>query len=470
IPTVREAIFRDLWFDEALTVREFMFLPNIKAVYFSYVIPNNHIIYTILLKLWNELYLSLPFISSRCAPDLYWRLFTVLTSVLLLAVIFIRWRQRYGLIPVTLVLFAFCFSLPFGIYATAIRGYMLSMLWIAASFEFARAWTQSPNWRTGFAYFICCLLAVGTIPSNLPALAGIVIILFPDFGFKRIFTRKFLFLALTPLAATALFYLPLYRCVAGILSLREGWRQPGADVLEVYSAFLTAFLPLIIAGVIGGFIYLRRPGKRKYLWGLTIFLLPLLIILLRRPAPFPRVFLCLWPLWMLLLTVGLTHLTAVLRKRNRRLLLTLILLITTFGWAKFCTAQRESLARTFHTQGNLDDFFYPYYMAPEHKPWQMVREIGKLSKENAVSVYISFTAEPGVILLYGQLAGLDPQLWRYDLPRPSGKLKSLPRPVRLLLKQGELPSGALEELRRRFGLESVKPLFSDKTYVLFEVP
>ncbi|MDD5727771.1 MAG: hypothetical protein PHV59_04320, partial [Victivallales bacterium] len=91
IPTVREAIFRDLWFDEALTVREFMFLPSLKAVYFAYVIPNNHIIYTILLKLWNELYLSLPFISSRCAPDLYWRLFTVLTSVLLLAVIFSRW-------------------------------------------------------------------------------------------------------------------------------------------------------------------------------------------------------------------------------------------------------------------------------------------------------------------------------------------------------------------------------------------
>jgi hypothetical protein len=461
---VRDAVFRDLWFDEALTIGEFMQLPTIGAVYRQYVIPNNHIIYTVCLKIWNQLYFSF------CSPDLYWRLFTVLTSAVLTIVIFTRWRKRYGTLPVVLLLFAFCLSLPFAIYATAVRGYMLSMLWIVVSYEFARSWVNHANWQNATGYFIFSLLAVGTIPSNLLALGAIVILLFPRFGFKRVLDWKFIFLALVPLAAAALFYLPLSDRVAAIMKLREGWWNAWSVARVVYSSFIIAFLPLLIASLAGAVVFLKCRKNRKYLWGLLVILMPLAVVFLRSPSPFPRVFLCLWPVWMLMTVAGLAHLTASVQKRKHRLVLVLILLVASFGWAKLCSANRDSLADMFHDKSNMDDFFNPYYMAPEYKPWSLIKNIQKLSGDKNIPVYITFTAEPCVILLYGRMAGIDPRLWLFDRPPPFGKVQFLPRPAWILLKQNELKGNELEKICKRFDIDTknVNPIFSNEVYAIFE--
>ena len=44
-------MFRMLWFDEVLTVDLLMKLPFFR-IYFAYEIPNNHIVFTLLEKLW----------------------------------------------------------------------------------------------------------------------------------------------------------------------------------------------------------------------------------------------------------------------------------------------------------------------------------------------------------------------------------------------------------------------------------
>ena len=462
---VRDTVFRDLWFDEALTIGEFMQLPTIGAIYRQYVIPNNHIIYTICLKIWDQLYFSL------CSPDLYWRLFTVLTSVAFIVVIFTRWRKRYGTLPVALLLFAFCLSMPFAIYSTAVRGYMLSMLWIVISYEFARSWVNHANWQNATGYFVFSLLAVGTIPSNLLALGAIVILLFPRFGFRRILNWKFIFLALAPLLATALFYLPLSDRVAAIMKLREGWWNAWSVARVVYSSFIIAFLPLLIASLTGVVIFLKRRKNRNYLWGLLVILMPLAVVFLRTPSPFPRVFLCLWPVWMLMTVAGLTHLTASVQKRKHRLVLVLILLVASFGWAKLCNAKRDFLADTFHDKSNMDDFFAPYYMAPDYKPWSLIQKIQKLSEDKKIPIYVTFTAEPCVISLYGSIAGIDPSLWIFDRPSQFGKVEYLPRPAWILLKKSELKTGKFEDICKRFNIDSksIAPIFSNEVYVLFEV-
>ncbi|MDD5596878.1 MAG: hypothetical protein PHV82_02970, partial [Victivallaceae bacterium] len=341
IPGVRDALFRDLWFDEALTAGEFMQLP-FGAVYRNYVIPNNQIIYTICLKLWNELY------PGNLSVDMYWRLFTVLCAALTVAVICFRWRKRYGLLAPVLVVFAFCCSLPFAIYATAVRGYMLSMLWIVLSLEAARIRVFKPNWRTGAAYFVFSLLAVGTIPSNLLALGAIVIFLFPYFGFKKILKWKFIYLAAAPLLATALFYLPISRRVAQILKLHEGWDSSFAVLGMVYSSFSVAFLPLLVAALAGAVIYFRKRKNAKFLWVLLILLLPVPVAFLRSPAPFPRVFVTLWPLWMLLLCAGLRHFTAFCRLHGKHLFAVVFLLAASIGWGMFCHKYSASLSGIFH--------------------------------------------------------------------------------------------------------------------------
>ncbi len=461
IPGVRDALFRELWFDEALTIGQFMELPTIGAIYHSYVIPNNHIVYTIFLKLWNY------FCPDNFSPDFYWRLFTVLTAAVTLGVIFQRWAKRYGTITVALLLFALTCSLPFEIYATAVRGYMLSMLWIVLSLEFARAWVFKANWRAGAGYFVFCLLAAGTIPSNLLALAGIVIFFFPYFGFKRIFSWKFIYLAAAPLAATALFYLPLSRNIAKILKLHEGWPS-GADVIRVvYSSFGIAFLPLLIAALAGGIIYLRKGGKRKFLWPLLILLIPLPLVLLRSPAPFPRVFITLWPPWMLLLCAGTRHLLASLRIRKKQLFLAGILLAATAGWGMFCHNYRAPLAAAFHGKRHLDDFFNPYYMAPEYKPWNLVQKIKATMGGNETPVYISFNAEPYVIVLYGRMAGIPPARWLFDNPR--GKVLNLAVGACILVKTIELERGKLREIKKRFGITTLKPLFQNGVYSVFQI-
>ena len=45
---------RPLWFDEALTVLQFAVLPSAGAIYHAYVIPNNQIIHTVLVRFFLE--------------------------------------------------------------------------------------------------------------------------------------------------------------------------------------------------------------------------------------------------------------------------------------------------------------------------------------------------------------------------------------------------------------------------------
>jgi len=453
---VRDALFRELWFDEALTIGEFMQLPTITAIYRNYVIPNNHIVYTIFLKFWNELY------PSGLSLDFYWRLFTVLTAAVTVAVIFERWRKRYGIITLALVLFAFSYSLPFEIYSTAVRGYMLSMLWIVLSLEFARVWVLKSDWRAGAGFFIFCLLAVGTIPSNLLALAGIVIFFFPYFGFKKVFKWKFIYLAAAPLAATALFYLPLSRRIAGILKLHEGWDNEFDVIRVVYSSFAIAFLPLIIAAVAGGIIYFRRVKNRKFLWPLLILLIPLPVVFLRSPAPFPRVFISLWPLWILLLCGGLRHFMASCRAWNKHLLLAGVLLAASIGWGMFCHNYRAPLAKVFHGEQHLDDFFNPYYMSSEHKPWSLIQKVKEAAGENEISAYLSFNAEPCVITLYSRMAGIKSINWIFD--KPYRKILNLSPGTWIVIKNPEELGG----IKKRFGIKT-RSLFQNGVYSVFQV-
>ena len=459
---VRDALFRELWFDEALTVGEFMYLPTIAAIYRNYVIPNNHIVYTIFLKFWNEFY------STNFSLDFYWRLFTVLTAAITIGVMFQRWRKRYGIITLSLVLFAFTYSLPFEIYATALRGYMLSMLWIVLSFEFARVWVFKAKWHVGLGYFVFCLLALGTIPSNLFALAGIVIFFFPYFGFKKVLKWKFIYLAAAPLVAAALFYLPLSWRVAEILKLNEGWDSKFDVIRIVYSSFMIAFLPLIIAAVAGGIIYLRRVKNRRFLWTLLILLIPLPLIFLRNPAPFPRVFVTLWPLWILLICIGMRHLEASVRSQNKRFIMAGVLLAGCIGWGMFCHSYRAPLAKVFHGEQHLDDFFNPYYMAPEHAPWSLIQKIKKDAGDNEITVYLSFNAEPCVIGLYSRIAGIDSINWIFDMPPPRAKVSNLAPGTWIVIKNFEFMRGELEEIKKRFGIKT-KPLFQNGVYLVFQV-
>jgi hypothetical protein len=463
---VRDAIFRELWFDEALTVTNFMMLPDPLTIYRQYVIPNNQIIYTILLKGWNGLY------QPWCSIDAFWRMLSVIFGGITIGLMYAFWKKKFSLAACLPVLIFFVCSLPFEIYSTALRGYMLSTLLIVLAWHFAGKWSVRGSTKNAIWYFVICWLAVGTIPSNILALAGIVIWFFPYFGFQRIFSRRFLLLASAPLIAALLFYLPIINQVMKIMQLREGWDDKLTCTGAVYSAFALAFLPVLLLGIWGWIISLKTPVHRKFAWRIVILLIPLPIILFRTPAPFPRVFWTLWPLWMLLIIEGLRHFYAQLSRikpviKNRIVIIALTFSAIGFLWGVGEQSIKTNASDIIVGGKALDDYFYPYYMEPSHRPFVLLRKLHKLYDGQIPPAYLTFNSEPYVIMLYGRMLGIDARNWHFDNPR--GKVERIPAGALIIMHKNEEKTGTLKNLVKRFYLRKVKKSIQEGNLAVYTV-
>ena len=194
---------RPLWFDEALTVLQFAVLPSAGAIYHAYVIPNNQIIHTVLVRFFLE---NAP---SGISLVFWLRLLPVLAGAGTVLILFCRFRRVCGVWPLTAVLTAWILSPAFVIFGTALRGYMLSCLWIALALAAALDFAEKQRGREWCIWAVTCLLAVGTIPTNLAGLAAVVLYVLPLYGETFYRKKQFWLLALTPLAMLFCFYFPI---------------------------------------------------------------------------------------------------------------------------------------------------------------------------------------------------------------------------------------------------------------------
>lgn len=213
---VQGYLFRDFWFDEALTVLNFALSEPVSNIYFNYPIPNNHIVYTLLLRFWIELQ------PASIDPVVWMRLLSVIFAGATLFLLYRLFRSQFGGVLMLPVLTATAASVPFLVYATAVRGYMLSALLVTIALRFALDYARSGSGKTLAGYAAACFLTTGAIPSNLAALGGVVLYALPLCGSKFLHRRRFWILALTPAAMFLLFYLPLARQFFGVLRLGEG--------------------------------------------------------------------------------------------------------------------------------------------------------------------------------------------------------------------------------------------------------
>jgi hypothetical protein len=458
---IRDGIFRALWFDEALTFMNFAALPGPAEIYHNYVIPNNHIIYTIALKYWAGLY------QPVVAFDVHLRLLSVILTFAAFALMIFRWKKTCGIMAVSLVCLCFAFSLPFAIYAVAVRGYMLSFLLIVAALELARLWMRGGGWKTGAGYFIVSLLAVGTIPSNIIAL-GAVVLCFAGFPLKnRKFIARFAFLAIMPLLALLLFYFPLWNVItAKILKLKEGWNDGVAAMILLYSAWAISFLPVILAAILVlPLAFGRKKSRLNAALAVLILLLPVPFFFALSPAPFPRVFFPLWPVWMYLLCCGLGRLLAFARLKKYRIaakpvLPLVIFAIVIFAWGMVQQGtQKELSAKLAGTQA-LDDYFSPYYMHSYFNPFDTVKSLQTQDEaEFPHKVYISFNADPYSIIFYGNMLGVPFDVWRFDGPR--GRVSVLEDDCRRAILSGE---GDKNQFLERFKGKTLEPLSAGQNF------
>jgi len=451
---------RDLWFDEALTYLHFARMSSPLEIYSSYFIPNNQILYSVALHYWSML------LPGGVDMVVWFRLLSSLFAAATLLVLYRRFRVRLAggaiLLP---VLVALAVSVPFLIYATALRGYMLSALLVTLALDSALDFAARPLWKRAALYALWSLGAVATIPSNLLALGGVVLFALPLFGPRFYRRRAFWVLAAIPLVAFAAFYGPIYDKLLGCMALREGWPDGGRALLAVYAAFLYSFAMLLLPGT-GAVLAFDRAGFRwERAARAAIWLLPLPTLLLP-VAPFPRVFFPFWPLWALLVAGGIRDLTALNCRWSRRWNCRVwigALVVAALGWSFLAQqpALRLMFSRRFGGAG-ADDYFYGYYLRNEHKPGETASQIAELADGRPQSFYASFAADPWPLMFYLFSSGVDVKEFRFDGPR--GPVAALEPGMLVILRADESAATVEKRFRRH-----LVPVYSNGNHGVYRV-
>ena len=429
---------RELWFDEALTVTSFMLPFSPTEIYANYSIPNNQIVYTMALKLWHGL-------QNEPAPISFWRLLSLVCASGAMVLFVCLRRKLHDKTPWTavIVLTAFAVSPVFRNYATALRGYAISWLWILLALEGARRIFHGRAGSGWAMYLLGTLGAVGTVPTNLLACVGIVIYAFP--WSRRDFLRdgRLWLLAAGPLVCLAVFYGPIWKAFLHTFVLMEGFSSRAGALAVFYGATVTTFGLLLVAEP----FRLTRGDWRRRLRG-VIWLLPVPAVLLLHQVPFPRVFCTLFPLYMMLLADGLTAMrfpavrtdcAAAKRFPAARIAGGLGALIASLVLLRFAA---PALAPAAGLSEYDDDYFRPWYMAKDYSVCELIPELER--HPELPVVFQSFGSDPCPLIFYATLWDVEKE-FRPD--QPPGHVKNLPESALVILRRDENPG----EYEIRFG-------------------
>jgi len=455
---VRPYLAREFWFDEALTLMNFAWLPSPLAIYRNYVIPNNHILYTIFLHLWTRL----P--DPGLKQDFFMRLPSLLFAVALLCLLYSRFRRALGRFPLFIALTASAVSPPFLIYASAVRGYMAGGFFVSLAVCCACSFAEHSDWKSFCGYFAACVFAVGTVPSDLLALGGCVLFALPFAGRGFPSWKKLLPLAAAPFAALALFYLPIMRSFLAVCHTGEGWSD-GTGVVRAYAAAAAAAVG--IPGLLFVFSCVLRGVKYPWRTGMyiAVFLLPLPAAYILHPAPFPRVFLPLFPLLALIAARGIRDCAAFLRlKRGRgnRIFYALLFICVIAGGLLPAAGPCRGFLSQVSGEASGDDFFYGYYMRKEHRPSLTAARLKTMYGSGTLPpVYFSFASDPWPTMYYLMERGLQT---RFLFDGPRGRVNELERGMLVVISRGENPA----ESEKRFSVR-LKPLFENVKHRVYAV-
>lgn len=437
---------RELWFDEAITVTLYMLPLRLHEIYLSYVIPNNQIAYTVLLKLWNGL---LP--ASYPANVAFWRILSILVAVAAMAILFRLRGKMHDRAPwgAVTVLTVFAVSPVFRNYSTALRGYALSWFWIALALD--GAWRIfHGHTRTGWCMYAAGMLgAVGTVPTNLLACCGVVVYAFPWCRRDWLRDWRIWLLAAGPFLALAVFYLPIRESFLKTFSLNEGFSSRLGALAVVYGAVAVTFGILPLAAEIPR---LARRDWRKRI-RCVIWLLPVPAVLLLRSVPFPRVFCTLFPLYVMLMADGIAAMGRMSRLRTAVSAGCLLVSLAVF---RLCAPAAASAAGLSEYD---DDYFRPWYMAEDYSVRELLPELEK--HPDISSVFLSFSSDPCPLMFYAALRDIKKEF----LPdQPVGRVENLPASALFVLRKDESP----ENYETRFD-GRLSPLFAghDCTVYLF---
>jgi hypothetical protein len=445
---------RPIWFDEAWSIMAYSPL-SLVQIYNSYNAPNNHILFNIFLHFYLQSVGNIFPVS-----EILFRLPTAFIALLTSSLMYIFWKKRIGTKVTFLIVLSFILSPIFIIYGTAVRGYMLSMLFVLCGLESVLMFSTSGKRRYIIFFFISSLLGVAVIPSNLFAFILLIIFPFLQIKNKKSFIpllRRNIFILLSPFIAFFLFYGPIYRNLYNAIKYNTGWLHPFSACIHLYSGLICNMLPITLIAFFLSIILIKHSKIFVIISIVIIFTAPALVILWHVPAPFPRVFLQMWPIWLYLIGVALKHFFAMTRKTNssRVKYYFYILVISIISWSITSNIFKSKLSKTFTRQFSQDDLFDPYFMKESFTPSETVKKLVKLTKHHAGQVFLSHNADFPSIIFYGKLQGINQNYWLTDT---LGKRKinwfSKNKICYILLRNKE----DLLLIEKRFKLQSLQPV------------
>jgi hypothetical protein len=279
------------WYDENYTLAYFVWRGPL-VIFTDYHVPNNHILYSFALWLWEQA-VGVHLFGSR--------IFSLLLTSLAIPGLYLAGRalgrREIGLFAAII----FASSHIVGDFSAQLRGYSLSMGLIGLTLGFAAMWWKQDYAARRYAlgYVICSTLAIGVIPTNIifvGAVAGWL--LFAGAMWRRPDRWRVTSVLASPLFGLAI-YLPVWRQMAASAASMNPTTY-GNFLQETAGALFVYDMPWSLPLVAGGLWLLRgRESFFPFLWLAAIimatFAAPLLF-----PAPFSRNYVPVIPLVALL--------------------------------------------------------------------------------------------------------------------------------------------------------------------------
>ena len=449
-------MYRDLWFDEALTVLNFATLPNVESIYQNYVIPNNHILYTCFLHYW------LKFAPLTLDLDFYLRLPSLLFAIFTLILIWKYFKQQCLKENLFIICICLCLSSVFAIYSTAIRGYLASTFAATLTLIAAIKYAKNSSTKNGFIYLITAILTIGIIPGNLAALGANAIFASRYCKNNQLKRVSFYLLGIIPVIAFGIFYIPIWDKLIKCSQLGEGWHNRTLVLFVLFIGSCTC-------GNLTSIIFLYRDivkaiTKGKYfnlITSLIIIIIPIVMVFAFKVAPFPRVFIPFIPLMCVISSLGLKDLKAILKKNKIHykyigfgLIIITFILNSSFLREQFCQISGGP---------KVDDFFNCYYIRKNHQVNETIKTIIDLRENEEIEgIYLSFNSDPWPFMYYANINNLGCKNYLFDGPR--GKVAKLSNNYLVVLEKEENP----KIIEDRFNIKLTQKATTSK-HLIFEV-
>ena len=457
-------LYRPLWFDEALTLTNFVHGKNLSQIYKNYIIPNNQIIYTMTLSLWTQFtdFFNINFdFGSRL-------LSAVFSCAALIALYFGFKRQFGGKWGIFFIFSGAVFSIPFAIYGTAVRGYQLSFLLLILLAWNIKNISGKATWKNFSAYTLLSLLLVGTLPTNLLGIGMAVGIFMPELWGKW---KRIAALAVIPFAMFGLFYFPIWDKFLQVCNLGEGLTDRLSAIIVPYIAFLLNYSIIVIIAV-WGWILSCKERKIRYLnlFRLAAILLWILPCLILKVAPFHRVFYPFFAILLILTGFGIKHwiylfyLKLSESKQHIAAFIFGVLLIGNFLLLKSdFTAQK--IQKFLNLNPMTDDFFQPYYFHEDFFPPAVINRINREYINNTNLVFLTFEADSRALYFYAAFGDSDNS--KYLLDGPQFKVSHLPYRSLIVFPK----NGNINKYVNRFNLHNRRTtkLFTEGFHEVWEI-